>query len=166
MSRFSVHDNNVNINDRRPVSSRSLAKPWAPCSSFYLSITPPAPSSHLVATCMIFRLGVRTCESRSRAFIICFYARLPEEGPANTWMARCHPRGSYTIGNGWIARKGSEGRSREKEKEKEKGGRELSERNNISPKDLFTWRERPTVAVGLSQSGSLPRESFSSTSSR
>lgn len=40
---------------------------------------------------MIFRLGVRTCEPRSRAFIICFYARSPEEGPASTWTARCHP---------------------------------------------------------------------------
>jgi len=41
MSRFSVHDNNVNINDRRPVSSRSLANrrlPVPPSASLPLLI--------------------------------------------------------------------------------------------------------------------------------
>lgn len=45
-----------------------------------------------------------------------------------------------------------------KEKEMTGGGdHELSERNNISPEDLFTWRE--TLPL-VSRSGSLPWESF------
>lgn len=37
--------------------------------------------------------------------------------------------------------RGKDKAERSKEKKKEKGGHELSERNNISPEDLFTWRE-------------------------
>lgn len=88
-----------------------------------------------------------------RAFIICFYARSPEEGPANTWTAQCHPA-DRTIGNGMKAGKEAE---RSREEEGEEGGHELSGRNNISPEDLFTWRETLPLVF---RSGSLPWESF------
>lgn len=61
------------------------------------------------------------------------------------------------------SREGNIERSREKEMTGEGGGRreerdhELSERNNISPENLFTWRE--TLPL-VSRSGSLPWESF------
>lgn len=159
MSRFSVHDNNVNINDRRPVSSRSLANRGLPVPPFAFPLSPcmpirGPPLPRPAATCMIFRLGVRTCEPRLRAFIICFYARTSEED-----CPRTRGRGIgvshlavRAIGNGRKARaearrvEGEEGR-------REKRGHELSERNNISPEDLFTWRE---TLPSVSGSGSLP----------
>lgn len=164
MSRFSVHDNNVNINDRRPVSSHSLANrglPVPPSTS-----PPPAPrhvcgrlrpslplSTRFAATCMIFRLGVRTCEPCLRAFIICFYARSLGEGPANTWTARCHP--AEIVRSETDASGEREQRGRQRRRGKRGGGEDRAKRNNISPKDLFTWRE-----TLVSQSGSLPRGSF------
>jgi len=64
MSRFSVHDNNVNINDRRPVSSRSLAR----------SLFVPSPSHYSsLSVAHDFRLCIRTCESYLRAFIVCSF---------------------------------------------------------------------------------------------
>jgi len=59
-----------------------------------------------------------------------------------------------------------EGRMRyrySREKKGEKGGHELSERNNISSEDLFTWRE---TLVSRSWILSPGRVSSSSTSSR
>lgn len=125
-----------------------LPSPSPPCMPIR---GPPLPRP--AATCMIFRLGVRTCELRLRAFIICFYARTSEEDPANTWTDRCQSsRGSCD--RKWTESTGRKpGGSREKRAEREKRGHELSKRNNISPEDLFTWRE---TLPSVSGSGSLP----------
>lgn len=53
--------------------------------------------------------------------------------------------------------RGKDEAERSRGKKGEKGGHKLSERNNISPEDLFTWRE--TLPL-VSHSGSLPWESF------
>jgi len=97
----------------------SLARqPWAPCSSFCLPSPldpfPPPSSPRPAATCMIFRLGMRTCEPRLRAFIICFYAYSSEGDLANTWISISH-LANRMIGHGREQRRKPE-RSRKRER--------------------------------------------------